>query len=114
MKIKFKNFEKMHDKKINEEYKCSEFYINGRCYENAKLIINTVDIDSEFRPFYFEVRTNKFGTIFCQPFCHYGKITERMNGIIRFDIEINNARSNVGKIVLYPNDENDWIGSYKD
>ena len=82
MKDIFKMFETTHDKEINEEYKCSEFYINGFCYENAKLIISTIDIDDEFNPYCFEIRTNKGGVIHCQTFCHYGKIIETKNNII--------------------------------
>ena len=45
----------MHDKDINKEYECSEFYINGLYYENTKLTIR--NIDSEL--YCFEVKSNE-------------------------------------------------------
>lgn len=103
-----------HDKEINEEYECSEFYINGRCYENTKLIFETIDIDSEYNPYYFYIQLIENGNyIYSIPFCHYGKIIEKKNGIVRFDVRINYNMGRIGKIVLYKNGDN-WIGTYED
>ena len=101
-----------HDKEINKEYECSEFYINGFCYENVKLIIGT--IDSEFDPYYFWVKLNGDGHVVCsRTFCHYGKIFEPKTNIIRFDMRINYNMGRIGKIVLYKNGDK-WIGTYED
>lgn len=102
-----------HDKEINKEYECSEFYINGLCYENTKLIIGTADIDDEYNPFYFWVKLNENGdVVYSQTFRHYGKIFDTKNSIARFDIRINDIGS-IGKIVLYKSG-NKWIGTYED
>lgn len=99
-----------HDKEINKEYECSEFYINGLCYENVKLIIRTVDIDDEYSPFYFWVKLNENGdVVYSQTFLHYGKIFESKNSIVRFNIQHNDRR--IGKIILYKNGDK-WIGTY--
>ena len=101
----------VHDKEINEEFECREFYINGLCYENAKL--KFVSIDSEFSPYHFGVILHKNGSyVYSQPFCHYGKFIETKNGIIRFDVRINDTMGYIGKIVLYKNDDK-WIGTYE-
>ena len=97
-----------HDKEINKEYECSEFYINGLYYEDVKLTIR--NIDSEL--YCFEVKSNENGnTIFSQIFCHYGKIFDMKNSIARYDIRINDNGS-IGKIVLYKNGDK-WIGTYE-
>lgn len=102
-----------HDKEINEEYECNEFYINGFCYKNTKIIFETIDIDSDFAPYCFGVKLNKNGHYVCnQSFCHYGKIIEPKNGIIRFDMRINYNMGRIGKIVLYKNGDK-WIGTYE-
>jgi len=98
----------MHDKDINKEYDCSEFYINGLYYENVRLTFR--NIDSEL--YCFEVKSNENGNIiFSQTFCHYGKIFDTKNSIVRFDIRINDNGS-IGKIVLYKSG-NKWIGTYE-
>ena len=103
-----------HDKEINEEFECREFYINGLCYENVKLIIGTADIDDEYNPFYFWVKLNENGdVVYSQTFLHYGKIFETKTNIIRFDMRVNYNMGRIGKIVLYKNDDK-WIGTYED
>lgn len=103
-----------HDKEINKEYECSEFYINGLCYENVKLIIGTADIDDEYNPFYFWVKLNENGDVVYSPaFRHYGKIFETKTNIIRFDMQVNYNMGRIGKIVLYKNGDK-WIGTYED
>lgn len=103
-----------HDKEINEEYECSEFYINGLCYENVKLIFETINNDSGYNPYYFYIQLIKTGNyIYSQSFCYYGKIIEKKNGIIRFDVRINVTMGRIGKIVLYKNGDK-WIGTYED
>lgn len=98
-----------HDKEINKEYECSEFYINGLYYADTKLTIR--NIDSEL--YCFEVKSNENGnTIFSQTFCHYGKIFNMKTSIARYDIRINDNGS-IGKIVLYKNGDK-WIGTYED
>lgn len=102
-----------HDKEINEEFECSEFYINGRCHENTKLIFETINIDSEDNPYYFYIKLNENGNyIYCQPFFHYGKIFEPKNGIVRFEVRINDTMGYIGKIVLYKKGDK-WIGTYE-
>lgn len=98
-----------HDKEINKEYECSEFYINGLYYENTKLTIRKIDPGL----YYFDVKSNENGrTIFSQAFCHYEKIFNMKTSIARYDIRINDIGS-IGKIVLYKSGKK-WIGTYED
>lgn len=64
-----------HDKEINEEFECSEFYINGRCHENTKLIFETINIDSEDNPYYFYIKLNENGNYII---ANHFTITERL------------------------------------